>query len=143
MHYVYVNIRIFHIDFPTETMVLCHYRKLSLWILSSIRMLIFISENHEFFWFRQWRRSIDLWVVFDTSNELHQKLCMMALVLRWSSLALNILSIWQQIAIDSMFLYAMIYLRLLPLSIAFRNCLMRMVIIWMSWTLTSPNTCDT
>jgi len=29
MHYAYLNARIFPIDFPTETLVLCHFRKLN------------------------------------------------------------------------------------------------------------------
>jgi hypothetical protein len=29
LHYVYLNVRIFSIDFPHETVVLCHYRKLN------------------------------------------------------------------------------------------------------------------
>ena len=28
LHYVYLNAGFFPIDFPTETVVLCHYRKL-------------------------------------------------------------------------------------------------------------------
>jgi len=29
MHYAYLNARIISIDFPTEIVVLCHYRKLN------------------------------------------------------------------------------------------------------------------
>jgi hypothetical protein len=71
-------------------------------------------------------------------------LCIMALVIRWSSLALNVLSIWQHVATDLMLLNAMTYLKLLSLSISFRNYIMWMVIIiWMSWNLTSSNTSET
>ena len=59
-----------------------------------------------------------------TINELHQKLCIMALVIRKSSLASVVLSILQQITTYLMFLNAMTYLKLMSLSIAFRNYLM-------------------
>ena len=148
LHYVYLNVRFFPIDFPTENVVLCHYRKLNhvysygylvasecCFLFLKIMINFLVSTMLSFYW------SL---VFFATSNELHQNLCIMALVMRWSSLASKILSIRHQVAIDSMFLYyAMTYLRLLSLSIAFGKWLMWMVIIWMSWTLTSPNTCDT
>jgi hypothetical protein len=57
------------------------------------------------------------------SNQLHQNVCIMALVIRRSSLASNVLSIWQH-ATELMFLNAMTYLKLLSLSIAFRNYVM-------------------
>ena len=100
-------------------------------------MLIYISEIKAFFGIDN--VAIPLFSGFSiTSNELHQKLCIKSLVIRWSSLASTILFIWQQVAIDLMFQNAMTYIKLLSLSIAFRNYLMWMVIIWMCWTLTSP-----
>jgi len=111
-------------------------------MVNSIRILRCIFEIKAFF-------GIDnvvvplIYVFSMTSNELHQKLCIMALVIRWSSLASTILSIWQQVVIDLMFLNGMTYLKLLSLSIAFRNYPMwKAIIYWMSWKLTSPNTSD-
>jgi hypothetical protein len=102
-----------------------------LWIISSIRMLFFISENHVFLYV-----VIPLISGFSiTNNDLYQKLCTMALVTHWSSLASNALFIWQHVAADLMFLNAMTFLKLLSLSIAFGNYLMWMVMIWMIWNL--------
>jgi hypothetical protein len=72
------------------------------------------------------------------SNELHLKLCTMAVVTRWSSLASNVIYMWRHIATDLMFLVDMTYLKLLSLSIAFRKYLIWMVIISMIWNHTSP-----
>jgi hypothetical protein len=46
LHYAYVNVKDFPIDFPTEIVVLCHYRKPNNvpWIINSIKILIYISE---------------------------------------------------------------------------------------------------
>ena len=114
-----------------------------LWMVSSIRMLICISKIKAIFFTDN--VVVPFICVFSiTNNELHQKLCIMALVIRWSSLALNVLSIWQHVATDLMLLNAMTYLKLLSLSISFRNYIMWMVIIiWMSWNLTSSNTSET
>ena len=108
------------------------------WMVSPIRMLICISEIKAFFvsTMLSFRGSM----FFITNNELHQKLCTMALVIRWSSLTSSVLSIWHQVATDFMFLNAITYLKVLSVSNSFRNYLMWMGIIWMSWNLTLPNT---
>ena len=99
------------------------------WMVSSIRRLICILKIKAFFGIGN--VVVPLIYGFSIiSNEL-QKLITMALVIRWSSLALTVLSIWEQVATDLMFLNAMTYLKLIYLSIAFRNYLMWMVIILM------------
>ena len=70
-------------------------------------MLIYNSEIKAFFGIDN--VVIPLFSGFSiTSNEFHQKLCIMALVIRWSSLASIILFIWQQVAINLIFQSAMI-----------------------------------
>jgi len=126
LHYAYLNVKFFSIDFPPENVVLCRHRKLN--HLNFHGLLIpsecfFFLLNFMPFLYQRCCRSIDL-RLSNNSNKQHQKLCTIALVIRRSNLASVVLYIWQQIATDLMFLNAMTYLKLLSLNIAFRNYLM-------------------
>ncbi len=71
-----------------------------LWMVSSIRMWIYISDIKTFF-------GIDnvvvplICVFFVPIDELHQQLCIMALVTRRSSLASNVLSFRQHVVVGT------------------------------------------
>ena len=93
-------------------------------MISFIRIMICIFEIKDFFGVDNVVVPLIFGFISNTSNELHQKLCIIALVIRLSILASTVISIWQQVAIDLMFLNAMTYLKLFSISIAFRNYLM-------------------
>ena len=82
LHYAYLNATIFPIVFPTETAVMCYYRK-----LNRVYSYGYLVPSECWFWFHDFF-GIDNVVVplifgfFVTSNELHQKLRIMALVTR-------------------------------------------------------------
>ena len=92
-------------------------------MVSSIRMSICAFEIKAFFCIDN--VVVPLFSYFSiTSNELHHKLCIMAFVVRRSSIASAILFIWHQVATGEMFLNAMTHLKLLSLGIAFINYLL-------------------
>ena len=98
------------------------------WIFSSIRMLFCISEIKAF--------CIDNVVVLllfgfsITSNKLHQKLCTAGLVIRWSSLAGFICSIY--LTTSRRWVDVPKHFDLLIVIVSITNSLMWIVIIWMS-----------
>jgi hypothetical protein len=103
LHYAYLNIRIVLIDFSTENAVTCPYRKLNHvyfhgCLVPSECWFVFLKLQP--FWYRPYCRSIDLWLLY----LLPEMNTIRTLFIRWFSLALVVLSIWEQIAADLMFL---------------------------------------
>jgi hypothetical protein len=83
LHYAYLNVRIFYIDFPPKTLVMCpklNHVYFHGWLVPS-KCIIFISEIHAFFGFDH--VVVPLIYSFSiTNNEHHQKLRTIALVIR-------------------------------------------------------------
>jgi len=85
LQYAYLNAKMFPIDFPTEIAVLCNYRKLNHY--TSLDDYFHQNVDLNFFTLKPLFYIDNVVVLFIsgfsiTSNELHQKLSIMALVIR-------------------------------------------------------------